>query len=136
MQWPAWNTFGAGEFLLDCGTIAPSDMKNFLIKRAKQLRWKQEQIDETENDVWFEPSRTLLRRKCNEEWTQEKTVRGIGRSTERSRKVARANMARLNIIIARFVEGLERRITGCTLQGDESLEAAAGARGKAGGATR
>ena len=36
------------------------------------LRWKQQQIDEMENGVWFEPVKTLLRRKCNEEWAQEK----------------------------------------------------------------
>ena len=36
------------------------------------VRWKQKQIDEMENGVSFELMRTLLRRKCNEEWAQEK----------------------------------------------------------------
>ena len=55
--------FPAGETLLDCGAIVPSDML---------LWWKRKSIDEMEDGVWFEPTRTLLRRKCNEEWTQEK----------------------------------------------------------------
>ena len=26
MQWPAWDTFAAGETLVDCRVIAPSDL--------------------------------------------------------------------------------------------------------------
>ena len=28
MQWPAWDSFVAGDTLPDCGMIAPSDIKN------------------------------------------------------------------------------------------------------------
>ena len=72
MQWPDWDTFDAGETLVDCRVIAPSDLETFLVKKAEMVRWKQKQIDEMENDVSFELMRTLLTRKCDEEWVQEK----------------------------------------------------------------
>ena len=53
-------------------------------ERFKLLRWKQKHIDEMDNGVWFEPIRTLVRRKCDTESTQEeKNVRGIGWSNGR-----------------------------------------------------
>ena len=45
----------SGETLLDCRVITPSDIK-CVVKRAKLLRWKEKQLDEMENGVWFEPS--------------------------------------------------------------------------------
>ena len=60
MQWPAWDTFTAGEALLDCSVSASSDFKKLLVKAAKLLRWTQKQIDEMETGVWFEPVRTFF----------------------------------------------------------------------------
>ena len=74
MRWPAWNTFAAGDTLLDGRVIAPNDTKKFLIKRAKLLRWKNKQIDAMENGVWFEPIRTS-RRKYEREWTSAENNR-------------------------------------------------------------
>ena len=75
MQWPEWDTFDAGETLVDCRVIAPSDLETFLVKKAELVRWKQKQIDEMENGVSFELMRTLLTRKCDQEWAQEKKNR-------------------------------------------------------------
>ena len=77
-QWPAWDTFAAEDTVLKMvGVRAPSDIFKFLVKRAKLLRWSEIQIDEMENGVWFDPTRTL-RRNFDSELTQEKkTVRGI-----------------------------------------------------------
>ena len=53
MQRPACDTFAAGDTLFGCGVIAPSEMKQFLLKR-ELLRWRDEQIDEMDDGVWFE----------------------------------------------------------------------------------
>ena len=75
MQWPGWDSLFAGNTLLDCRLIAPSDPEAFLIKRAKVLWWMEKQTDEMEDGVWFEPVTTFCREKCDKEWTQEKKNR-------------------------------------------------------------
>ena len=49
MQWPARDTCAAGDSLLDCRVIAPSDIKKYLFKRATLQRLKEKQIGEMEN---------------------------------------------------------------------------------------
>ena len=75
MQWPAWDTLAARETLVDCRVTALSDLEFFSVKKTKMVRWKQKEIDEMENGVAFELVRTLLTRKCDEEWAQEKKIR-------------------------------------------------------------
>ena len=50
MQWPAWDTFAAGDTLPDCRVIAPSGIEKFLApkeqtcsggrKKSKLMRWR------------------------------------------------------------------------------------------------
>ena len=70
-----------------------TDTTKFLSERAELLRWIQKQIDEMDEAVWFEPSRTFSRRKSDSDWTEEgKNVQCIGSSTERSRKMPRVSV--------------------------------------------
>ena len=61
MQWPARDTSAAGYASLDCRVVGPSDFKQFLVERAKLLRWKKKQIDEMESGAWFQPIRTFVK---------------------------------------------------------------------------
>ena len=76
IMWPQWHTrMFEGQEKVDMRVVCPQDVKNMLLQQAKTTYWRrwaaQHECEELKKGVWLDPSRALLQRKTEEEWTEK-----------------------------------------------------------------
>ena len=72
---PHWHALiFEGDRSIDMRYVCPRDVKHMLLQQARKVYWKnwaaKHEHEDLKEDIWLEPALALLRKKTNEEWTE------------------------------------------------------------------